>query len=204
MPKKQTTAAKKARAAQRDGAKYTQALRDTEPAGAELAAIRRTAAEHIFHSPDRVLTAPAERILTEAGASEGADRLHAALDEAGIDLSPELDALAERTATAEFGPHEVHDAPACGKQLDPWGEFPDTCARPPHADGEQCSKNRDFDQAAWQHRVTAEWAAAEARWNALSPDQQAEAKRLQWEEEYDDGRTASDDYEDARAYKWMD
>ncbi|WP_399559567.1 hypothetical protein OIA45_49000 (plasmid) [Streptomyces chartreusis] len=92
----------------------------------------------------------------------------------------------------------------CGEQLDPFGILPETCARAPHPDDEPCSKNRDFDAAGWRERVKAEWAAEEARRAALTDDQRAEEARLAFEEEYDDGYTATDAWEDARSYKWED
>jgi hypothetical protein len=98
VPKKQTTAAKKARSLQRvTGGKYTATLHSDST-------LRRLVAEHIFSSPNNVLTATTEEdTLRAAGASAAADRLHAALDDAGVDLSPELDALADEAAAAAFG-----------------------------------------------------------------------------------------------------
>lgn len=92
----------------------------------------------------------------------------------------------------------------CGKGLDPFGVYEGTCARPAHHETEPCSDRRDFDAEAWKKRATAEREAAEARWNALTPDQRAEQEWRVFEDEYDDGRTVSDDWEDARSYKWED
>lgn len=92
----------------------------------------------------------------------------------------------------------------CGRSLDPWSESTRGCARPPHPHTELCSENRDFDVAGWQERVGAEWAAEEARRAALTDDERAEEARLALEDEYDDGYTATDAWEDARSYKWED
>jgi hypothetical protein len=92
----------------------------------------------------------------------------------------------------------------CGRTLDPFGVYPETCARAPHPQTEPCSPDRDFDVRAWQERADAEQAAAQARWDALSSEERAEAERLAFEEAYDDGRTGADEWEDARAWKWED
>ncbi|MFJ1827378.1 hypothetical protein [Streptomyces sp. NPDC088178] len=103
------------------------------------------------------------------------------------------------------GKHTTHlrTAKICGKQLDPYGVFPETCVREPHTSG-PCTDEPGFDQAAYDEQVAAEQAAAGARWNALTPEERADEERRQFEEEHDDGRTATDDYEDVRAYKWDD
>lgn len=95
-------------------------------------------------------------------------------------------------------------AQACGKPLDPFESYEDACARPPHPVDEPCSPDRHFDGAAWRKRVAEEHAAAQARWSALSDEERAEQERLAFEDEYDDGRTATDEWEDARSYKWED
>ncbi|MDX3232911.1 hypothetical protein [Streptomyces sp. ME19-01-6] len=96
------------------------------------------------------------------------------------------------------------DAQTCGKQLDPWDGFPETCTRPAHDDTEPCSLNPNFDVDAWKTKEAAEHTAAQARWSALTPEQRAEEERRIFEDEHDDGRTATDDYEDARSWKWED
>lgn len=104
---------------------------------------------------------------------------------------------------AEGGKHTVLlAAQTCGKSLDPWSDSDRGCARPPHSGLEPCSANRDFDAAGWQERVDAEWSAEEARRAALTDDERAEEARLAFEEEHDDGYTATDAWEDARSYKW--
>ena len=108
----------------------------------------------------------------------------------------------QRTAGGKHT-ENLRAAQTCGVQLDPWGQFPERCARPPHT-SDVHSRDPHFDEAAWNEQMAAEDAAAKARWDALTPEQQAEAEERQRESEYDDGRTASDDYEDARAYKWED
>lgn len=92
----------------------------------------------------------------------------------------------------------------CGETLDPFGVLPETCARPPHSTWEPHSLDRDFDVEAWKRLASMEEAEEMARWAALTPEQRAEEEYRALEEEYDDGRTASDDWEDARAYKWED
>ncbi|MEU6016948.1 hypothetical protein ABZ826_23725 [Streptomyces sp. NPDC047515] len=92
----------------------------------------------------------------------------------------------------------------CGKSLDLFSVYTRACARAPHPDIEPCSENRDFDAAGWHERVNAEWVAEEARRAALTDDERAEEARLAFEEEYDDGYTATDAWEDARSYKWED
>ncbi|MFJ2202467.1 hypothetical protein [Streptomyces violaceusniger] len=92
----------------------------------------------------------------------------------------------------------------CGQSLDPFGEYSDTCARAPHPDSEPHSGDRHFDLTAWKERATTEEAAAQARWDALTHDERAESERRQFEEDYDDGRTTSDDWEDTRSSKWED
>jgi hypothetical protein len=112
VPKKQTTAAKKARTVQRAaGSKYTDALRDVD-AHTDLNRLRATVAKHIFHSADDVLTADPDHIIRAAGASAAADRLHTALDDAGVDLSAELDQLADQAAAEEFGPFMIRNQAA--------------------------------------------------------------------------------------------
>lgn len=78
-----------------------------EEQASELATLRRIVAEHVFNSADGALVATGEDIHREAGVSAGADRLHAALNEAGIDLSPELDALGEAEVATAFGPFDT-------------------------------------------------------------------------------------------------
>ncbi|MFH8813106.1 hypothetical protein ACH4GZ_38905 [Streptomyces hygroscopicus] len=95
-------------------------------------------------------------------------------------------------------------AQVCGQSLDPFGVYPDSCARAPHPDSEPHSDDRDFDVAAWKEQAAAEQAAAQASWDALTDEERAEATRQQFEDDYDDGRTASDDWEDARSWKWED
>ncbi|MFM9780369.1 hypothetical protein [Streptomyces scabiei] len=68
----------------------------------------------------------------------------------------------------------------CGKLMDPYLEFPETCARPPHPQDEPCSLERDFDAAAWKERVTAECQRDEEDWVAR-------------EREYEWDRAAADD-----------
>lgn len=92
----------------------------------------------------------------------------------------------------------------CGKSLDPFSDSSRGCARAPHPDTQPCSENRDFDASGWQERVNSEWAAEEARRAALTDDERAEEARLAFEDEYDDGYTATDAWEDARSYKWED
>ena len=81
----------------------------------------------------------------------------------------------------------------CGKRLDPWGVYPETCARAPHPEQEPCSLDRGFDAVAWREKTAAEWEKAaadwpaeQARWEALTPDERAEAEQLAREEEHDD------------------
>jgi hypothetical protein len=95
-------------------------------------------------------------------------------------------------------------AQTCGKDLDPFGVYPGTCAREPHSAWEPCSLDRDFDVQEWKQKAAAEQAAAETRWAALSTEERAEQERLAFEEAHDDGRTATDEWEDARSYKWED
>lgn len=95
-------------------------------------------------------------------------------------------------------------AQVCGRDLDPWAEYEGTCARPVHDHTEPCSPDTDFDAETWKARQAAEDAAAEARWAAMTPEQQAAAEQRAREDEYDDGRTAADDHEDTRSYKWED
>lgn len=95
-------------------------------------------------------------------------------------------------------------AQTCGRSLDPWAVSDRTCARAPHPDGEPCSADRNFDIAGWKEQVATQWAANEARRAALTDEERAEEDRLGFEDEYDDGRTASDEWEDARSYKWED
>jgi hypothetical protein len=95
-------------------------------------------------------------------------------------------------------------AQKCGEFLDPFGVFPATCARAPHPENEPHSEDRHFDVAAYKEQTAAVQDKEEARWEALTPEQQAEEERLAFEDAYDDGRTASDDWEDARSYKWED
>lgn len=92
----------------------------------------------------------------------------------------------------------------CGKSMDPFGEYKDVCARPPHSTQEPCSTTRDFDAQEWNRRAAAEQATAEAQWARLSDDERAEQERLAFEDEYDDGRTAEEASEDARSWKWED
>lgn len=99
---------------------------------------------------------------------------------------------------------EVLAGQTCGDPLDPFGVLPGVCARPPHSTWEPHSQNRDFDVEAWTRRMTAEQAAAEDRWAALTEEERAEAERRAFEEAYDDGRTGADELEDARAWKWED
>lgn len=71
----------------------------------------------------------------------------------------------------------------------------------PHPDNHDhpCHIGPDFDIKAWQAKRDADYAAAEARWAALTPEQRAEHERLAWEDAYDDGgEQPSDriDYED--------
>ena len=106
---------------------------------------------------------------------------------------------------ANGGKHtELLAAQTCGSRLDPWGIEPATCARPPHPDGEPHSENRDFDVAEWQAEAAAEQAAADAIRAPLSGAEREESERLAFEEEHDDGLTASDAWEDARSWKWED
>lgn len=105
----------------------------------------------------------------------------------------------------EGGKHTVLLAQqVCGQQLDPFGVYPEACARLPHPPAEPCSQDRDFDVAAWQQRVQAEATAEEERRAALTPEDRAEEERLAFEDAHDDGYSASDAYEDARSYKWED
>lgn len=95
-------------------------------------------------------------------------------------------------------------AQTCGQGLDPYGEYEGTCARAPHTPWEPHSEDRNFDIAAWEEQANSDQAAEEARRAALSDDERAEEDRLAFEEAYDDGRTASDEWEYARSYKWED
>ncbi|MFE9491422.1 hypothetical protein ACFYNF_34130 [Streptomyces sp. NPDC006641] len=108
----------------------------------------------------------------------------------------------QRTAGGKHTTH-LRATQVCGKQLDPFGVFPETCVRVPKHPA-PCTDEPGFEQAAYDKQVAAEQAASEARWNALTPEERADEERRQFEAEHDDGRTASDDYEDARAYKWED
>lgn len=79
----------------------------------------------------------------------------------------------------------------CRQQMDPWGVLQETCARPPHTDG-LCSPDRDFDAAAWQARTAAEDAAAQARWDAMTPEQREAAETAAREQDYDYPPAAGD------------
>jgi hypothetical protein len=81
----------------------------------------------------------------------------------------------------------------CGKQLDPFLVFPETCARPPHPHDEPCSTVRGFDAAAWKRRAAAGWAAEEARRAALTPEERAEEDERAREWEDDEARAAADE-----------
>lgn len=72
----------------------------------------------------------------------------------------------------------------CGEQLDPFGVFPETCARPPHPHNEPCSKDRDFDIEAYRQREAERWAAEEARRAALTPEERDEEDQRA-QDEYD-------------------
>jgi len=85
-------------------------------------------------------------------------------------------------------------AQTCGRRLDPWGVYPGTCARAPHPAQEPCSPDRGFDAVAWREKAAAEWDAAQARWDALTPEERAEAEQLAREEEYDDGGEEPSDW----------
>jgi hypothetical protein len=104
------------------------------------------------------------------------------------------------------GKHTTHlrNATKCGTALDPWGAFPATCARAPHPVDEPHSEDRDFDVAAWRTWAAAENVKAQAVWDALSDEERAKQEHLAFEDEHDGGRTATDAWEDARAYKWED
>ena len=92
----------------------------------------------------------------------------------------------------------------CGERLDPFLVLPDTCARPPHPQSEPCSKDRDFDAAAWQRRVQAEWSAEEIRRAALTPNERAEEDERAREWEYAEMRAAADDDFDPYAKDYGD
>lgn len=102
----------------------------------------------------------------------------------------------------------------CGRYLDVWGvgaEGPlapiyseDTCNRAPHSSAEPCSADRDFDVEAWKREV-AENVAEQQAWIAkLNNQEKADLDRQAFEDDYDNGRTASEAWEDARSYKWED
>jgi hypothetical protein len=92
-------------------------------------------------------------------------------------------------------------AQTCGERLDPFLVLPDTCARAPHPDHEPHSKDRDFDAAAWQRRVQAEWDAEENRRAALTPEERAEEDERAREWEYDEMRAAgADDFDPYEKY----
>lgn len=100
---------------------------------------------------------------------------------------------AQDTAGGKYTALLAEQAPVCGQQLDPFGVYPETCARPPHPHHEPCSQNRDFDIAAYQERVAAECAAEEARRAALTPEQRAqEDAEARWQEEQEAMATAGD------------
>ncbi|MET7713764.1 hypothetical protein [Streptomyces sp. NPDC005407] len=108
---------------------------------------------------------------------------------------------AQRATGGKYTTH-LREAGVCGQQIDPWGELPDTCARPPHA-GHVHSLDPNFDAGAWDRATAEADAAAAAAWDAMTPEEQEESELRTFEEEHDDGRTASDDYEDARAYNGL-
>ncbi len=126
------------------------------------------------------------------------------------DIVPKRQSTAARKARAvqraTGGKHTVllAEQAVCGARLDPFLVYPGICARPPHPEEEPCSANRDFDAVAWKARVQQEWDAEEARRAALTDEERAEEERLAFEEGYDDGRTASEEWEDVRSYKWED
>ncbi|MEU7338737.1 hypothetical protein [Streptomyces sp. NPDC007074] len=76
----------------------------------------------------------------------------------------------------------------CGEDLDPWGEYPGTCARTPHSPWEPHSADRDFDIKAWRRKADAEQAAEDARRAALTPEERAEEDERAREWEYDEMR----------------
>jgi hypothetical protein len=82
-------------------------------------------------------------------------------------------------------------AQVCGERLDPFLEFPETCARAPHSPWEPHSEDRDFDVAAWREKVAAEQAAEEARRAALTDEERAEEDEQAREWEYDEMRAAA-------------
>jgi hypothetical protein len=81
----------------------------------------------------------------------------------------------------------------CGEQLDPFGVYPQTCARAPHPHDEPHSEDRNFDATAWRQRVAAAWAAEDARRAALTPQERAEEDERAREWEYEEMCAAADD-----------
>lgn len=84
----------------------------------------------------------------------------------------------------------------CGEKLDPWGEFPETCARAPHALPEPHSEDRNFDAAAWRAELDAQEAEAQRQWEAMTSEERAEAEELAYEQAYDDGGEQPSDWID--------
>lgn len=78
----------------------------------------------------------------------------------------------------------------CGALLDPWAVEGavegDRCVRPPHPEGELCSCSRDFDGPARRERYAAERDAEQARWDALTPEQQTEEEEWGRQQEQDE------------------
>lgn len=92
----------------------------------------------------------------------------------------------------------------CGERLDPFLQYPETCARAPHPHDEPHSEDRDFDALAWRQREADRWAAEEARRAALTPQERAEEDERAREWEYDEMRAAADDGFDPYAKDYGD
>lgn len=223
MPKNQSTAAKKARAAQSaGGGKHTQLLRAKKARRPEVGQLviaessvwlhphlwlavveavdaegRITHIENHNHEIERV--SALEETLDEMHVVKPFDRAHVLA--AMLLARKRANALAKDWRSMEEV-LEALKALRCGLRLDPFGVLEPTCVRPPHDSWEPCSGDRDFDLAAHRAREAAEMAAEQDRQAALTPEERAEEERLTFEAEHDDGWTASDEYEAMRVYKW--
>lgn len=96
------------------------------------------------------------------------------------------------------------DTYTCGRITDPWGIEDDTCNRPPHPDSEPCSEDPHFDAQKWRQQTEEEAATQHALIVQLTEQDRSDIDRQAFEEGHDDGRTAADDDEDARSWKWDD
>ncbi|CAK7288571.1 hypothetical protein [Streptomyces misionensis] len=92
---------------------------------------------------------------------------------------------------------EVLAGQTCGQSVHPLDDAMGICARPPHSTWEPCSTDRDFDPAAF-HQVEGErWAAEKARWEAMTPQERAEAE-LRFQESLYDWQQPLGDTDDYR------